>query len=146
MTTRSSRHPLRARQALLLSAMLGLAVPSAVATPEKSAKYYEDALARFEKNDITGAALQLKNALTENPRNLPAQLLYARLLHQAGEYKAAEAAYEAALKQAGVKHQAHFYPGTQHGFNNDTTPRFDEKAAALAWSRTIAFFRRTLAG
>ena len=55
-------------------------------------------------------------------------------------------AYEAALKQAGVKHQAHFYPGTQHGFNNDTTPRFDEKAAALAWGRTIEFFRRTLAG
>lgn len=103
MTTRSSRHPLRARQALLLSAMLGLAVPGAMATPEKSAKYYEDALARFEKNDITGAALQLKNALTENPRNLPAQLLYARLLHQAGEYKAAEAAYEAALKQGASK-------------------------------------------
>ena len=55
-------------------------------------------------------------------------------------------AYEAALKQAGVKHQAHVYPGTQHGFNNDTTPRFDEKAAALAWGRTIAFFRRALAG
>ena len=55
-------------------------------------------------------------------------------------------AYEAALKQAGVKHQAHIYPGTQHGFNNDTTPRFDEKAAALAWGRTIEFFRRTLAG
>jgi carboxymethylenebutenolidase len=55
-------------------------------------------------------------------------------------------AYEAALKQAGVKHQAHIYPGTQHGFHNDTTPRFDEKAAALAWGRTIEFFRRTLAG
>jgi carboxymethylenebutenolidase len=54
-------------------------------------------------------------------------------------------AYEAALKQAGVRHQAHVYPGTQHGFNNDTTPRFDEKAAALAWGRTIEFFRRTLA-
>ena len=42
--------------------------------------------------------------------------------------------YEAALKAAGVRYQAHVYPGTQHGFNNDTTPRFDEKAAALAWS------------
>ncbi|MEN9627239.1 MAG: hypothetical protein RJA10_465, partial [Pseudomonadota bacterium] len=63
------------RQALLLSAILACAAPGAMATPEKSAKYYEDALARFEKNDIAGATLQLKNALTENPRNLPAQLL-----------------------------------------------------------------------
>ena len=55
-------------------------------------------------------------------------------------------AYEAALKQAGVTYEAHVYPGTQHGFINDTTPRFDETAAALAWGRTIAFFRRTLAG
>lgn len=52
--------------------------------------------------------------------------------------------YEAALKQAGVRYQAHTYPGTQHGFNNDTTPRYDEAAAHLAWSRTIAFFERTL--
>jgi carboxymethylenebutenolidase len=48
--------------------------------------------------------------------------------------------YEAALKAAGVRYEAHVYPGTQHGFNNDTTPRYDEKAAALAWGRTMAFF------
>ena len=54
-------------------------------------------------------------------------------------------AYEAALKQAGVKHQAHFYPGTQHGFNNDTTPRFNAEAAKLAWGRTVAFFKQHLA-
>jgi carboxymethylenebutenolidase len=53
-------------------------------------------------------------------------------------------AYEAALKQAAVRFQAFKYPGTQHGFNNDTTPRFDEKAAAQAWGRTIEFFNRTL--
>ncbi len=55
-------------------------------------------------------------------------------------------AYEAALKAAGVRHEAFRYPGTQHGFNNDTTPRFDEKAAALAWGRTVAIFNRTLRG
>jgi len=55
-------------------------------------------------------------------------------------------AYEAALKGAGVKFEAHKYPGTQHGFNNDTTPRFDEKAAGQAWGRTIAWFNRTLRG
>jgi carboxymethylenebutenolidase len=57
---------------------------------------------------------------------------------------AAWPAYEAALKQAGVKYTAYVYPGTQHGFNNDTTPRYDEAAAKLAWERTIAFFNRTL--
>ena len=53
-------------------------------------------------------------------------------------------AYEAALKANGVRHQAHFYPGTQHGFHNDTTPRYDEAAAKLAWSRTLAFFKEHL--
>jgi len=52
--------------------------------------------------------------------------------------------YEAALKQAKVKYQAYRYAGTQHGFNNDTTPRYDAKAAGLAWERTVAFFDRTL--
>jgi carboxymethylenebutenolidase len=55
-------------------------------------------------------------------------------------------AYEAALKANGVKYQTHFYPGTQHGFHNDTTPRYDEAAAKLAWSRTLAFFKEHLKG
>jgi carboxymethylenebutenolidase len=54
--------------------------------------------------------------------------------------------YETALKSAGVKFEAHFYPGTQHGFNNDTTPRFDEAQAKVAWGRTLALFNRTLRG
>jgi carboxymethylenebutenolidase len=54
-------------------------------------------------------------------------------------------AYEAALKAAGVRFEAHVYPGVQHGFNNDTTPRYDEAAATLAWQRTIAFFKAQLA-
>ena len=52
--------------------------------------------------------------------------------------------YEAALKAAGVKYVRHLYPGTQHGFNNDTTPRYDEAAAKLAWKRTIDFFNEKL--
>ncbi len=55
-------------------------------------------------------------------------------------------AYEAALKAAGVRHTAHQYPGTQHGFNNDTTPRYDAAAAKLAWDRTLAFFNQHLRG
>ena len=54
--------------------------------------------------------------------------------------------YEAALKAAGKRYEAHRYPGTQHGFNNDTTPRFDAAAAGQAWQRTVAFFNRTLRG
>jgi carboxymethylenebutenolidase len=52
--------------------------------------------------------------------------------------------YEAALKAAGTSFQAFKYPGTQHGFNNDTTPRYDAAAAQQAWGRTIAFFNRQL--
>jgi carboxymethylenebutenolidase len=55
-------------------------------------------------------------------------------------------AYEAALKAAGIKYEAFHYPGTQHGFNNDTTPRYDPAAAKLAWQRTVAFFGRNLRG
>jgi carboxymethylenebutenolidase len=43
-----------------------------------------------------------------------------------------------------VRYQAYFYPGTQHGFHNDTTPRYDEAAAKLAWSRTLALYQEHL--
>ena len=55
-------------------------------------------------------------------------------------------AYEAALKAAGARYVAHQYPGTQHGFNNDTTPRFDAAAAELSWGRTMAFFKEHVKG
>jgi carboxymethylenebutenolidase len=53
-------------------------------------------------------------------------------------------AYEAALIANKVDYQHFVYAGAQHGFNNDTTPRYDEAAAKLAWSRTIEFFRKHL--
>lgn len=53
-------------------------------------------------------------------------------------------AYEAALKAAGKRYEAWIYPGVNHGFHNDSTPRYDRKAAELAWDRTIAWFRRYL--
>ena len=55
-------------------------------------------------------------------------------------------AYEAALKANNVRYQTYFYPGTQHGFNNDTTPRYDAAAAKLAWERTLAFFNTHVRG
>ncbi|MFZ2739309.1 MAG: dienelactone hydrolase family protein [Burkholderiaceae bacterium] len=71
------------------------------------------------------------------------------LIHFAGvdeRINAAWPAYEAALKAAGARYVAHHYAGTQHGFNNDTTPRFDAAAAKLAWERTMAFFMQHLRG
>ena len=53
-------------------------------------------------------------------------------------------AFEEALKANKVKYQIFKYDNTQHGFNNDTTPRFDKAAAALAWKRTIDFFKKNL--
>jgi carboxymethylenebutenolidase len=69
------------------------------------------------------------------------------LLHYAGADERVNAGwpkYEEALKAAGVKYEAYIYPNVQHGFNNDTTPRFDEAAAKLAWGRTVDFFNKNL--
>jgi carboxymethylenebutenolidase len=54
--------------------------------------------------------------------------------------------YQRALQAAHVRHEAYVYAGTQHGFNNDTTPRYDAPAAKLAWQRTIAFLNNNLRG
>jgi carboxymethylenebutenolidase len=53
-------------------------------------------------------------------------------------------AFEAALKANGVKYTMYRYPGTQHGFHNNTTPRYEETAAALSWQRTVDFFHKNL--
>jgi carboxymethylenebutenolidase len=70
------------------------------------------------------------------------------LIHYAGldeRVNAGWPTYEAALKATHVKYQAFIYPNVQHGFNNDTTPRYDEAASKLAWQRTIDFFHKHLA-
>jgi carboxymethylenebutenolidase len=69
------------------------------------------------------------------------------LIHYAGNDERVNAgwpAFETALKAAGVKYQTYIYPGVEHGFNNDTTPRYDAPAAKLAWTRTVDFFNKTL--
>jgi carboxymethylenebutenolidase len=69
------------------------------------------------------------------------------LLHYAGNDERINAgwpAYEAALKANGVRYEMFMYPNTQHGFHNDSTPRYDEAAAKLAWQRTLAFFKANL--
>jgi carboxymethylenebutenolidase len=79
----------------------------------------------------------------EDVPNIKAPLL----IHYAGEDERINSgwpAYETALKAAHVRYEAFIYPGVQHGFNNDTTPRYDEAAAKLAWQRTITFFNKHL--
>jgi carboxymethylenebutenolidase len=69
------------------------------------------------------------------------------LIHYAGTDTRINAAwpdFEAALKAANVRYTMHMYDGASHGFNNDTTPRYDEKAATLAWTRTVDFFNAHL--
>ena len=71
------------------------------------------------------------------------------LIHYAGEDAGINAGWptwEEALKKDKVRYTAYIYPGAQHGFHNDTTPRYDEAAAKLAWSRTLAFFNANLKG
>ncbi len=81
----------------------------------------------------------------EEAAKVKAQLLI-HFAEQDPRINAAWPTYEAALKAANVKYEAFTYPGTQHGFNNDTTPRFDAAAAKLAWQRTVDFFNKTLRG
>jgi len=79
----------------------------------------------------------------EEAKNVKAALLV-QLAANDERINGAWPAYEAALKAAKVEFEAFTYPNTQHGFHNDTTPRFDEAAAKLAWKRTLALFARTL--
>jgi len=76
-----------------------------------------------------------------------AKIKAALLIQYAGEDARTNAgwpAWEEALKRDHVRYTAHIYPGVQHGFHNDTTPRYDDAAAKLAWSRTLAFFKANL--
>jgi carboxymethylenebutenolidase len=71
------------------------------------------------------------------------------LIHYASEdprINAGWPAFEKVLKEHHVKYQAYTYPNTQHGFHNDTTPRYDEAAAKLSWQRTLDFFKQNLKG
>ena len=71
------------------------------------------------------------------------------LLHYAGNDTRVNAGwppYEEALKANRIPYTGHIYEGTQHGFHNDTTPRYDEAAAKLAWQRTLDFFEKYLRG
>lgn len=76
-----------------------------------------------------------------------AQIKAPLMLHYAGldtRVNEGWAAYQEVLKANHIDYTAHFYPDVNHGFHNNSTPRYDEKAATLAWDRTIAFFKEHL--
>ena len=79
----------------------------------------------------------------EDVKNIKAAML---IQHGGNDKRLVEGwpAYETALKAAGVKNEGYVYPNAEHGFNNDTTPRYDAAAAKLAWDRTIAHFNKYL--
>lgn len=99
----------------------------AVKLPELSA-----AVPYYGRQPSSGEVPQIK---------APLQLHYGDLDKRVNE---GWAAYEAALKENDKEYEAFFYPNANHGFHNDTTPRFDETAAKNAWSRTIDFFEKNL--
>ncbi|MDI6002582.1 YghX family hydrolase [Cobetia marina] len=82
------------------------------------------------------------------PRAEEVAAIQAPLLLQYAEHdervNAGWPAYEAALKEHDKVYEAYLYPGTHHGFHNDSTPRYDEQAAKLAWDRTLAWFEKYL--
>ena len=80
--------------------VMGIGLPASVlASPEKASSYYEDALKRYEKNEMPAAVIQLKNALQQDSKMLAAHLLLGKALLRNGDLKGAEAAFEEALKQ-----------------------------------------------
>ena len=110
---------------------------------------YGGGVANFLATQLPDLAAAVPFYGAQPPAEDVAKIKAALLIHYAGNddrINAGWPAYEAALKAAGVKYEAFIYPGAQHGFNNDTTPRFDAAAAKLAWSRTIDFFNAHLRG
>ena len=92
-----------------------------------------------------GAPFYGRQTSAEDAAKIKAPLM----LHYAGNdqgINAGIAAYETALKANGKMYTVYTYEGTQHGFHNDTTPRYDEAAAKLAWQRTVDFFNKNLRG
>jgi len=83
-------------------------------------------------------------AASDSVANIKAPIL-AHLAETDASINGMYPAYEAAMKAAGVRYEVHTYPGTQHGFHNNSTPRYQEAAAKLAWERTVAHFKKHLA-
>lgn len=108
---------------------------------------YGGGIANFLATQVPDLAAAVPFYGAQPPASDVAKIKSPLLIQYAGQDERINAgwpAYERSLKAAGVRYEAFIYPNVQHGFNNDTTPRYDEAAAKLAWDRTIAFFNKYL--
>ncbi|PQO91211.1 carboxymethylenebutenolidase [Massilia phosphatilytica] len=108
---------------------------------------YGGGIANYLATQLPDLAAAVPFYGTQPPAADVARIRAPLLIHDAGKDErilAGWPAYEAALKANHVDYQHHVYPGVEHGFNNDTTPRYDEAGAKLAWGRTMAFFNAKL--
>jgi carboxymethylenebutenolidase len=109
---------------------------------------YGGGIANFLATQLPDLAAAVPFYGAQPPAAEVAKIRAPLLIHDAGKDErilAGWPAYEAALKENHVAYEHFVYQGAEHGFNNDTTPRYDEAAARLAWSRTVAFFKTKLA-
>lgn len=137
----------KTRQDFLAAAALLKARPDSTGKLGVVGFCYGGGMAHFLATQLPDLAAAVPFYGNHPPAEDAAKVKAPLLIHFAAvdeRINAAWPAYEAALKAAGVRYIAHQYPGTQHGFNNDTTPRFDAAAARLAWERTLAFFSEHL--
>jgi carboxymethylenebutenolidase len=105
---------------------------------------YGGGMAGYLATQVPGLAAAVPFYGGQPPEAEVAKIQAPLLIHYAGNDERINAGwpkFEAALKAGSKRYEAHFYPGTQHGFHNDTTPRYDAAAAQLAWQRTLAFFK-----
>jgi len=125
------------------------------ALPESTGKIgavgfcYGGAIVNFLATKVSDLALAVPFYGGQPPAADVPAIKAAVQIHYAGNdprINAGAEAYEAAMKAAGVRYEAFVYPGTEHGFNNDTTPRYDAAAAKLAWTRTVDAFNKHLRG
>lgn len=108
---------------------------------------YGGGIANFLATRLPDLAAAVPFYGSQPPAEEDAKIKARLLIHYAANddrINAGWPAFEAALKSSGIAYEAYIYTGVQHGFNNDTTPRFDAAAAKLAWERTIGFFNTTL--
>jgi len=108
---------------------------------------YGGGIANFLATHVSDLAVAVPFYGSQPPTEEVAKIRARLLVHYAGiddRINGGWPAYESALKAAGITYEAYVYPGVQHGFNNDTTPRYDAAAAKLAWQRTIDVFNATL--
>ena len=110
---------------------------------------YGGGIANYLPTGVPDLAAAVAFYGAQPPASEAAKIRTPMLIHDAEKDERVRAgwpAFEAALKAAGVSYKYFVYPGAEHGFNNDTTPRYDEAAARLAWQRTVDFLKAHLAG